>query len=162
MRPIVLSLMILMVLAFAPKKDKHRERFVYDNENAFSAEEEMRLDTLFRGHESRTTNEIVLITTASYLGWQDMGLLAASCGDSLAVGKPRKSNGVVIVFSKHLREVYIATGLGTEKVMAPARSQKFIDSLMVPLFKEDMFFDGLWAGSTTIVNHLELPENRID
>ena len=153
---------LLLCLAFIPKKDKHRELFIYDNEDAFSADEEMRLDTLFRGHELRTTNEIVLITTASYLGWQDMGLLAASCGDSLAVGKPHKSNGVVIVFSKHLREVYIAAGLGTEQVMAPARSQKYIDSLMVPLFKEDMFFDGLWSGSTAMVNHLELPENRID
>jgi len=153
---------LLLCLAFVPKKDKHREQFIYDDENAFSTEERTRLDTLLRGHELRTTNEIVLITTETYRGWEDLALFAASCGDSLKVGKPRKDNGVVIVFSKQLREVYIAAGLGTEQVMAPARSQKYIDSLMIPLFKENMFFDGIWAGTNAVVNHLELPENRMD
>lgn len=153
---------VVLCLAFIPMKDKHREQFVYDHENTFAPDEQHRLDTLFRGHELRTTNEIVLVTTDSYHGWEDMAMFAASCGDSLKVGKKHKDNGVVIVFSKRLREVYIAAGLGTERVMAPARSQRYIDSLMVPFFKEDMFFDGLWAGCTTVVNHLELPENRID
>lgn len=158
----VLTASLLLCLAFVPEKDKHREQFVYDHENTFAPDEQHRLDTLFRGHELRTTNEIVLVTTDSYHGWEDMAMFAASCGDSLKVGKKHKDNGVVIVFSKRLREVYIAAGLGTERVMAPARSQRYIDSLMVPFFKEDMFFDGLWAGCTTVVNHLELPENRID
>ena len=34
-------------------------------------------------------------------------------GDSLRVGKKGKNNGVIIAFSRNLREVYIATGLGT-------------------------------------------------
>ncbi len=158
----VLPALLLLCLAFVPKKDKHPERFIFDHEDAFNTEEETRLDTLFRGHELRTTNEIVLVTTESYHGWEDMRAFAASCGDSLRVGKKGKDNGVVIVFSKHLREVFIATGLGTEQVMADARCKRYIDSLMIPLFKEEMFFDGVWAGSTAVVNHLELPENRMD
>ncbi|MBK9760313.1 MAG: TPM domain-containing protein [Flavobacteriales bacterium] len=119
-----------------------------------------RLDTLFRGHEFRTTNETPCnhnFTT----GQPDLRSFAATCGDSLGVGKKHKNNGVIIVFSKKLREVFIATGLGTEQVMADARCQGFIDSLMIPLFKEDMYFDGVWAGSCAIVNHLELPGNEI-
>lgn len=161
MRSVIIA-SLLLCLAFVPKKDKHPERFVYDHENAFSPEEDMRLDTLFRGHEMRTTNEIAFITTSSYHGWEDLRSFAASCGDSLRVGKKGKDNGVVIVFSKKMREVFVATGLGTEQVMADARCQRYIDSLMIPLFKEDLFFEGIWAGSTTIVNHLELPENRMD
>ncbi len=162
MRTLLLSATVLFCLAFIPLKEKHREQFVYDHENTFDPDQQHRLDTLFRGHELRTTNEIVLVTTDSYHGWEDMSMFAASCGDSLKVGKKHKSNGVVIVFSERLSEVYIAAGLGTERVMAPERSRKYIDSLMVPLFKEKMFFDGLWVGCTTMVNHLELPENRID
>ena len=56
----------------------------------------------------------------------------------------------------------VATGLGTERVFAEARARKYIDSLMLPLFKEEMFFDGLWSGCTALVHHLELPENRIE
>ena len=153
---------LLLCLAFVPKKDQHPERFIFDNENAFSPEEEKRLDTLFRGHELRTTNEIVLVTTNSYDGQDDMHGYAATFGEIIGVGKKHTNNGVVIAFSKKMREVFIATGVGTERVMADARCQRFIDSLMIPLFKEDMFFEGIWAGSTTIVNHLELPENRME
>lgn len=153
---------LLLCLAFIPVKDKHRETFIYDNENALDPEEEMRLDTLFRGHEARTTNEIILVTTKDYHGAPDLMTFAATCGDSLVVGKKRKNNGMIIAFSKRLREVYIVPGLGTEQVFAEARAQRYIDSLMLPLFKEQMFFDGLWSGATAIVDRLELPENRIE
>lgn len=153
---------VLLCLAFVPEKDKHPEKFIYDEENAFTPEQEKRLDTLFRGHELRTTNEIVLVTTDSYQGQPDLFAFAATFGEIIEVGKKKKNNGVVIAFSKKMREVYIATGVGTEKVMAPARCQTYIDSLMVPLFKENMFFDGIWAGSTAVVNHLELPQSRIE
>ena len=158
----VLIASLLLSLAFIPKKDKHPERFVFDLEGVFSAEEEKRLDTLFRGHELRTTNEIVLVTTSSYDGQPDLHAYAATFGEITEVGKKHKDNGVVIAFSKNLREVFIATGVGTEKVMADARCQKYIDSLMIPLFKQDMFFEGVWAGSTAVVTHLELPESRME
>ena len=162
MRPLLFAAFILALLAlsFANKKD-HPEHFVFDHEHAFSAAEVAALDSLFRGHELRTTNEIALITTTSYHGQPDLRSFAATCGDSLGVGKKHKNNGVIIVFSKKLREVFIATGLGTEQVMADARCQGFIDSLMIPLFKEDMYFDGVWAGSCALVSHLELPGNEI-
>ena len=153
---------LLLCLAFIPMKDKRPDKFVFDNERAFTTEQIHRLDTLFRGHESRTTNEIVLVTTDSYQGQPDLYGFAATFGEVIGVGKKKKNNGVVIAFSKKLREVYIATGVGTEKVMADARCKSYIDSLMLPLFRENMFFDGIWAGSTAVVNHLELPENRIE
>lgn len=162
MRPTLVLLCAIGCLCFLPKKDQHRETFIYDHENALDPEEEMRLDTLFRGHEARTTNEIVLVTTRDYNGAPDLMTFAATCGDSLRVGKKRKNNGVIVAFSRNLREVYIATGLGTERVFAEARSRKYIDSLMLPLFKEQMFFDGLWSGCTAMVRHLELPEHRIE
>ena len=161
MRAACIFLVLLLLLAFSPKKDQHPEHFVFDHEHAFSPDELTRLDTLFRGHELRTTNEIALITTTSYHGQPDLRSFAATCGDSLGVGKKRKNNGVIVVFSKKLREVFIATGLGTEQVMADARCKGFIDSLMIPLFKEDMYFDGVWAGSCAIVSHLEQPGNEI-
>ena len=122
----------------------------------------MRLDTLFRGHEARTSNEIILVTTRDYHGAPDMMTFAGTCGDSLRVGKKGKNNGLIVAFSKHLREVYIQPGLGTERVFADARAKRYIDSLMLPLFKEQMFFDGLWSGCTAVVKHLDKPENRIE
>ncbi len=153
---------LLLLLAFAPKKDKHREQFVFDNENILTSEEEKQLDTLFRGHELRTTNEIVLVTTDSYDGQPDIYGYAATFGEVIEVGKKHKNNGVVIAFSKKQGEIFIATGVGAEKVMSDTICESYIDSLMIPLLKEKMYFDGLWAGSTAVVNLLERPENRIE
>lgn len=162
MRTTAVLLSLLLLFAFSPKKEGHPERFIFDNEDALTPEEEHRLDTLFRGHELRTTNEIVLVTTPSYEGQSDLHSYAATFGEIIGVGKKKKNNGVVIAFSKQLSEVFIATGVGTERVMADTRCERYIDSLMIPLFKEKMYFDGLWAGSTAVVNHLERPENRME
>ncbi|HMU14913.1 MAG: TPM domain-containing protein [Bacteroidetes bacterium] len=161
MRYALIATTLFLCLAFVPKKDKSRERYVYDNEQDFTAQEIQRLDTLFRGHEARTGNEIVLVTTASYLGWPTIFEFAGTVGDSLRVGKRGRNNGVIIAFSKERREVFIATGLGTEQVMSEDHCQKLVDSLMLPPLKESRYFDGIWAGSTAVVNHLDLPENAI-
>lgn len=153
--------LLTVLLSFAAKKDKHPERFVYDNENCLAAEEEQRLDTLFRGHELRTTNEIALITTPDYHGAPDMRTFAATCGDSLRVGKKGRNNGIIITFSRKLREVQIVPGLGTERVLNDWYCQHIIDSVMLPRFKEQRFFDGLFNGGKAIIDQLEKPENAI-
>ena len=105
---------LLLCLAFAPKKDKHREQFVFDNENILTSEEEKQLDTLFRGHELRTTNEIVLVTTDSYDGQPDIYGYAATFGEVIEVGKKP-----CIDFKQHrfqTNQVYfsLASGVGAE------------------------------------------------
>jgi uncharacterized protein len=65
------------------------------------------------------------------------------------------------VFSAANREVRISTGYGTEKVLDDVAAKKIIDSVMIPFFKKSNYFEGLWHGSKSIVNYLELPEHRI-
>ena len=79
----------------------------------------------------------------------------------LGVGKKEKDNGVLIVFSNQMRQTRIATGYGTEKVLTDEVAKAIIDSVMIPNFKKGKPFDGLWAGSLSIVEFLERPENKI-
>ena len=137
------------------------EHFVFDQENVLGPLKEERFDSLFRAHEVVTGNEIALVTTPGLDGHLDMQGFAATFGDSLGVGKRGRNNGVVIAFSKRLRSVFISTGLGTERVLTDVQCAQIVDSLMIPLFKEEMAEDGLWMGSLAIVRHLEKPENRI-
>jgi uncharacterized protein len=154
-------LLVLALLQGAAYPRKEVDRFVFDHAVILEPEEILRLDSLFRGHERRTGNEIALVTTHDYQGYGDLRTFAATFGDSLGVGKKRLNNGVVIAFSKELREVFIATGLGTERVLPDERVQHIINLTMIPLFKEDMYFDGLWEGSREIVAFLELPGHEI-
>ncbi len=137
------------------------ERFVFDAEQVLPPADEARFDSLFRAHEALTGNEIALVTTVSLHGHPDMASYASTFGDSLGVGKKGRDNGVVIAYGKGLRSVFVATGLGTERVLTDAECARIVDSVMIPLFKEDMATDGLWLGSLAIVRHLEQPGNRI-
>jgi len=58
-------------------------------------------------------------------------------------------------------QVRMAAGYGTEKVLTTVSPKKIIDSLMIPQFKRQQYFEGLWNGSIAITGFLEKPENKI-
>lgn len=134
--------------------------FVLDLESIFSPIEHGRLDSLFLAHESSTGNEVVLVTHPTFHGLAGRDF-AVAFGDSVGVGKADLDNGVVIAFSKARREVFIATGHGTERVLHDSICKRIIDTVMLPRFKEGRHSDGLWEGSLAVVEFLERPENLI-
>jgi uncharacterized protein len=135
--------------------------FVHDNELVLRSSEVFQLDSLFRIHERNTGNEILLVTSED-MDNEDQALhFAVSYGERIGVGKKDRDNGVVIAFSKARREVIIATGYGTERVLHDSICKRIIDTRMLPHFKEDQHFDGLWEGSLALVEFLERTENVI-
>jgi uncharacterized membrane protein YgcG len=58
---------VLMILSCSlTSENKKTETFVFDNEKILTVEQSRQLDSIYRGHEKRTTNEIVLVTTPDY------------------------------------------------------------------------------------------------
>jgi len=137
------------------------ETFVFDNEKILTIEQSSYLDSIFRAHEKRTTNEIVVVTTPDYGEFSNNIDFSVDFGTKFGIGKREYDNGVVIVFSKTKREIRISTGNGTEKVLTDEVSKKIIDSIMIPKFKTDLVFEGLKEGGTAIINFLDQPENKI-
>lgn len=137
------------------------ETFVFDNEKILSVKQIKYLDSIFRQHEKRTTNEIVIVTTPDYGEFSNNKDFSVDFGNKFGIGKSEYDNGVVIVFSKIKREVRISTGNGTEKVLTDEVSKKIIDSIMIPKFKSDLVFEGLKEGGTAIINFLDQPEHKI-
>lgn len=154
-----LVLLSLLVCGCAGRQ-AHPFGFVLDSEHDLTPAQVQRLDSLFRAHEQHTGNEVVLVTSAT-LGDTTARVFAVAFGDSLGVGKPSRHNGVVIACSQARRNVFIATGRGTERVLTDSICQRIADSTMIPPFKRGALFDGLWAGSLEIVRFLDQPENRI-
>jgi uncharacterized protein len=146
----------------SPQKQKERTSFVFDDENIFSPTQINQFDTLLKGHERRTSNEIVIVTTADY--GIDTSILFYSVNflRNNNIGKENLNNGTVIVFSSAKKEVRIGTGYGTEKVLDDLKSKRIIDSIMLPQFRKGAYFSGLWNGSKAVVDFLEKPENKID
>ncbi|MBK9176905.1 MAG: TPM domain-containing protein [Flavobacteriales bacterium] len=134
--------------------------FVYDHEGILDTSSMIRLDTLLSGHEHRTGNEVVLVTHPTFHGKTPVEF-AVAFGDSLGVGKKGYDNGVVIAFSSARREVFIATGKGTVRVLHDSICQRIINTEMRTRFKEGDAYGGLLAGSKAVIDFLERRENRI-
>ncbi|MBL7940516.1 MAG: TPM domain-containing protein [Flavobacteriales bacterium] len=150
----------LCAFLFACSPSEPTAHYVLDTEGALDPRMGTRLDSLFRSHEDRTGNEIALVTHATFHG-RSAKDFAISFGDSTGVGKKVRDNGVTIAFSKARREVFIATGHGTAKVLHDSICQRIIDREMLPRFKLGDTNSGLWYGCIGIVEFLERPKNRI-
>jgi uncharacterized protein len=101
------------------------------------------------------------VTTPNWGEEENALFFAVEFGNKYGIGKKEKDNGVVIVFSQQQKEIRISTGYGAEHVLKDEIAKKFIDSLMIPKFKEGLFYEGLYNGSKAIVDFLEQPENEI-
>lgn len=149
---------VFFLLSCNTKKDTV---WVLDKEKILNQDQISKLDSLFKDHERKTSNEIALVTTPDY--GRDSSILFYSVNFSRkhGIGKKQKDNGVLIVFSRAKRETRIATGYGTEKVLKDEIAKRIIDSLMLPQFRQGNFFEGLWNGSKAITEFLEKRENKI-
>lgn len=135
--------------------------FVIDDEHDFTNQQITRIDSLYKQHQDKTTNQMILATTADFGFDTSINEFSLHFLRNHRIGKKEVNNGILIVFSEHKREVRIETGYGTEKVLKDEICKKIIDSLMIPEFKKQKYFDGIWKGSIAIVNFLERPENKI-
>ena len=160
MRLSLLSGLLSTLLVACESPSRPREHFVHDLEEIVAASEVIALETLLRRHELRTGNEITVVTHPTFHGKSSVDF-AVAFGDSIGVGKKESSNGVVIALSKARREVFIATGYGTEKVLHDSICQRIIDQVMLPHFAVNDLYGGLWAGCQSIITFLERPENKI-
>lgn len=153
--------LILAAIACSNNKSGKKQVWVLDTEHILTEKQVASLDSLYKAHEKITSNEIGLVTTAQYGTDTSILAFATSFGKLHGIGKEKINNGVIIAFSQANRNVAIATGYGTKKVLTDELAKKIIDSLMTPQFREAKYFEGLWLGSKAIVEFLERPENKI-
>lgn len=157
----VFFIFLVLCLVSFTCKDNKTPTAIFDFEYDLTPEQRSQLDSLYASHEKKTTNEIALVTTNDYSPDTSILFYSVNMARKLGVGKKEKDNGVLIVFSNQMRQTRIATGYGTEKVLTDEVAKAIIDSVMIPNFKKGKTFDGLWAGSLSIVEFLERPENKI-
>ena len=91
-----------------------------------------------------TTRQIVVVTVDSISPYSDIQKYASDLGSYWGVGHKDLDNGLVIVLSKPLRKVAIAIGYQrTEKILTDSICKQIIDSIMIPNFKNDDYYEGI-------------------
>ncbi len=106
-------------------------------------------DALCRDIERRTSSEIAVLTvkTTAPLETQQY---AQTVFDRWKIGKKGKDNGVLVLLAVDDRRVWIATGYGVEGVLPDGRVGEIRDRLMVPLFRQQRYGEGIFVGVSSI------------
>lgn len=143
------TLIVLIVILTFSCKDKEQIAFsqfsnsniVSDYSNLFSEIQKDSLVLKIQQFESKTTNEIAIVTVDSIDN--DIIKYSVDLANKMGVGKKDKNNGLLILLVKYDRKVRISTGYGTEKILTDSICQVIIDEKMIPQFKQGDFYKGI-------------------
>ena len=126
--------------------------YVNDFERIFTSDQKNQLEKIISEFEEQTTKEISIVTISSIEPYDDIGHYAADLAQHWGVGKSDSNNGLLIIFSQPLREIFIATGLGTEKILTDDICKSVIDEIIIPEFRDGEFYTGIEKGVRVLIS----------
>lgn len=150
---------VLAQYEIPPKPSK--ETSVYDYINLLTPSQKSALETKLVRYADSTSTQIVCIIIASSKG-EDISLLGAEWGQKWGIGQKGEDNGILITLAKDDRKVDINTGYGIEYRITDLMSERIINRIMIPEFKNENYYAGLDKGSDAIFSALkgEFKEDR--
>jgi len=121
--------------------------WVNDFEFILSPLEEQKLDSILGRYERETSVELAVISIdKSWVTNSGFDSLITVFHNTWGVGKKDKNNGIVIGVSKGHRKIRISNGYGIESILTEDEAKKIIDEIILPEFKNEMFYEGLRKG----------------
>ena len=160
---LVLSSFSISVAQFKiPQKPKLEEQTsVYDYINLLSPQETKSLEQKLIRYSDSTSTQIVLAIISTTDG-ENINFLGANWGHAWGIGQAKEDNGILILLARDDRKIAINTGYGIEPLLTDALSKRIIETVIIPEFKQDKYYDGLNKGADAIFNVLngEFKEDR--
>lgn len=113
------------------------------------------LDSLSEYYEKKTSVEIATVTIPSFLiSENDFEPYTLAILNEWGIGKPVKNNGILIAIAPKYRIVRIQNGYGIEKFLTNEQTKDILDSVMVPWFTKENYFEGCKRGIIAIIAKL--------
>ncbi|MBL7137650.1 MAG: TPM domain-containing protein [Bacteroidales bacterium] len=129
-------------------------RLVNDLAGILTPEQVQQLERKLVNFNDSTSTQIAVVTVSSLNGY-DKADFAFRIGEQWGVGQKGKNNGIVVLvkpkYGEERGEAYIAVGYGLEGVIPDAIGKRIVEYEMIPNFKENNYFGGLDAGTTTLM-----------
>jgi uncharacterized protein len=124
---------------------------VNDYANLLSRNENQRLTRKLTKYAQETSTQIVIFTENSLEGG-DAFNRALDIFDKWGIGgSQRKSNGVLIYVAKAEQKIRIMTGQGAEGFLPDILSDRIIEQIIVPNFKQNRYYRGLDRATSAIM-----------
>ncbi len=128
--------------------------YVNDFEGVFTKEQIKELNDIIVKYEKETTNEIAIVTIASFEPYKTLFDYSLDLANYWGIGKKDKNNGIMIVFGKQIRQIRIQVGYGLENKLKDEETKRIIDDIIIPEFKKGDFFTGIKNGLIEIINKI--------
>jgi len=129
-------------------------RLVNDFAGVLTPEQVQQLERKLVNFNDTTSTQITVAIVKSLEG-SDRADFAFRLGEQWGVGQKGKNNGIVVLvkpkYGNEPGQAYIATGYGLEGVIPDAIGKRIVELEMIPYFKEDNYYAGLDAATTTLM-----------
>ncbi len=130
-------------------------RLVNDYAGILSPVQRDQLEHMLVAFNDSTSTQIVvvLVNTFNYL---DKAEFATRIGHTWGVGKQGFDNGLVFLIKpkqgNERGEAFIAVGYGLEPVITDAIARRIIELEMIPYFRQDDYYSGIYQGLKTAMS----------
>ena len=146
---IVLTL-LLVTLASAISYPKLTGRVV-DDAKIFSKSDERKLESILVGLESSSDIQAVVVTVKSLQGY-DVADYTIKLAEQWKIGSKKKDNGLILLIAPNERKVRLEVGYGLEPTLTDGVNGYIIRNDILPNFRGANYFQGAYAGLTSINN----------
>ena len=150
-------LLVLFALCGCEEKDKYPKPSVnfYVNDFADVMPDSDESEFLSRAValEKATTAQVV-IATVEDLGGDEPYEYATELGRQWGVGNDETDNGVLILFARDDREIFIAVGYGLEGALPDSKTGRIIDVYGLEDLKNDNFSKGILSIGKALINEV--------
>jgi len=132
---------------------------VVDQANLLSDAEEAALTADLAALESRTSDQLVVVTVPSLDG-RTIGDFGLALANHWGVGQRDKDNGVLLIVAPAEHMTRIEVGYGLERILTDARAKAIIDADLLGEFGHARWYEGIRAGVRSIIATLVTHERE--
>ncbi|HEY5751275.1 MAG TPA: TPM domain-containing protein [Chryseolinea sp.] len=133
------------------------ENRIFDNADLLSNEQEKTIFRLIKDLEDSIGSQIAILTLDTLNG-EDINQYSLRMFEDLALGREKYKDGILITVAYRDRKTRIEVGYGLEKIIKDEVASRIIREEMVPKFKEQKVYEGLYGAVSVIKKSIE--ENR--
>ena len=152
---ILLLLFSLLAATSCSKKEEPppvlmRQGWVNDYAGVLTQEDKTRLAAVLADYEKETCHQIFLLIVPS-LGGENMEEFSQRTAKAWEIGQPGLGDGFLVTVAMQEGKIRIETGTYFEWFIQDGTAGKILQEVMIPLFKEKKFVEGLEQGLDEIM-----------
>ena len=129
--------------------------YVNDFAGILEENEKTELSNNITSFEKRTSVEIAVVTIETMSPYPTIEEYAFDLFNSWGIGKKDKNNGVLFLMALKERKIRLEVGLGLEEMLTNEICGSILDVDVIPLFKKELYYEGLRNGVQKVMQILE-------